>query len=42
MAFAMWTHIALEEPSMFSGRKTSLSSVIETTTQMAYAYLTVE
>ena len=42
MAFAMWTHIALEEASMFSGRKTSLSSVIETTTQMAYAYLTVE
>ncbi|MFN5116325.1 MAG: TetR/AcrR family transcriptional regulator, partial [Acidimicrobiaceae bacterium] len=28
------------EPSEFIGRKTSLSSVIDTTTQMAYAYLT--
>jgi AcrR family transcriptional regulator len=42
MAFAMWTHIALEEPSTFTGRKTSLSGVIETTSQMAYAYLTTE
>lgn len=42
MAFAMWTHLALEEPSTFTAHKTSLSSVIETTTQMAYAYLTVE
>jgi AcrR family transcriptional regulator len=30
------------EPSEFVGRKTSLSSVIDTTTQMAYAYLTTE
>jgi AcrR family transcriptional regulator len=30
------------EPSEFIGRKTSLSSVIDTTTQMAYAYLTTE
>ena len=42
MAFAMWTHLALEEPSTVTAHKTSLSSVIETTTQMAYAYLTVE
>ena len=30
------------EPNEFVGRKTSLSSVIDTTTQMAYAYLTTE
>ena len=42
MAYAMWTLIALEEPSMFAGRKTSLSSVIELTSHMAYAYLTTE
>lgn len=30
------------EPSEFIGRKTSLSSVIDSTTQMAYAYLTHE
>jgi hypothetical protein len=30
------------EPSEFIGRKTSLKSVIDTTTQMAYLYLTTE
>jgi AcrR family transcriptional regulator len=34
--------ITLLEPSEFVGRKTSLSSVIDTTTQMAYAYLITE
>jgi len=34
--------IILLEPSEFDGRKTSLSSVIETTTHMAYLYLTNE
>lgn len=42
MAHAMWVHLALMEPSEFIGRKTSLSSVIELTTDMAYAYLTTE
>ena len=42
MAHAMWIHLALMEPSEFIGRKTSLSSVIELTTDMAYAYLTTE
>ena len=34
--------IVFLEPSEFVGRKTSLSSVIETTTQMAYLYLVNE
>lgn len=34
--------IVFLEPSEFIGRKTSLSSVIDATTQMAYAYLTTE
>ncbi len=42
MSHAIWVHLALMEPSEFIGRKTSLSSVIELTTQMAYAYLTTE
>jgi len=42
MTYAMWTLVALEEPSELVGRKTSLSSVIELTTDMAYAYLTTE
>ena len=42
MAHAMWVHLALMEPSEFVGSKTSLSSVIELTTDMAYAYLTSE
>jgi len=42
MAHAMWIHLALMEPSEFIGRKTSLSSVIDLTTDMAYAYLTTE
>ena len=42
MAHATWVHLALIEPSEFIGRKTSLSSVIELTTDMAYAYLTTE
>ncbi len=42
MAHAMWTQVALDEPSDFIGRKTSLSSVVDLTTQMAYAYLTTE
>ena len=42
MTHATWVHLALMEPSEFVGRKTSLSSVIELTTDMAYAYLTTE
>ena len=42
MAHATWVHLALIEPSEFIGRRTSLSSVIELTTDMAYAYLTTE
>ena len=42
LAYAMWTHVALDEPSDFFGRKTSLSSMVDLTTQMAYAYLTTE
>jgi len=42
MAHATWVHLALLEPSEFIGRRTSLSSVIELTTDMAYAYLTTE
>jgi AcrR family transcriptional regulator len=42
MAHAMWIHLALMEPSEFIGRETSLSSVIDLTTDMAYAYLTTE
>ncbi|MEI8161402.1 MAG: TetR/AcrR family transcriptional regulator [Actinomycetes bacterium] len=34
--------IILLEPSEFDGRKTSLASIVETTTQMAYLYLTNE
>lgn len=34
--------IVFLEPSEFVGRKTSLSSVIDTTTHMAYLYLTNE
>jgi AcrR family transcriptional regulator len=30
------------EPSEFIGRKTSLSSIVDSTTQMAYAYLTTD
>ena len=39
---AVWMQVALQEPSEFVGRKTSLSSVIDTVTEMAYAYLTTE
>ena len=42
LAYAMWTHVALDEPSEFIGRKTSLSSMVDLTTDMAYAYLTAE
>ena len=42
LAHEAWVHLALMEPSEFVGRKTSLSSVIELTTQMAYAYLITE
>jgi len=42
MAYAMWVHVALQEPSAFLGRKTSLVSVVKTTTHMAYGYLTTE
>jgi AcrR family transcriptional regulator len=42
MAHATWVHLALMDPSEFIGRKTSLSSVIELTTDMAHAYLTAE
>jgi hypothetical protein len=42
MVYQSWVGLILLEPSKFVGRKTSLSSVIDTTTQMAYAYLTTE
>ena len=42
MILAIWTQIVLEEPSEFFGRKTSLSSVIDATTEMSYHYLTHE
>ena len=42
IAYAVWIQVALQEPSEFIGRKTSLASVIDTTTEMAYAYLTTE
>jgi len=40
--YQAWVGLILLEPSDFVGRKTSLSSVIDSTTQMAYAYLTTE
>jgi AcrR family transcriptional regulator len=40
--YAMWIAVALEQTSNFAGRKTSLSSVIDTTTEMVYLYLTNE
>jgi len=42
IAHASWVHLALMEPSEFTGRKTSLSSVIDLVTDMSYAYLTTE
>ena len=42
MGHAMWVHLALMDPSEFIGRKTSLSSVIDLTTDMGYHYLTNE
>lgn len=42
MGHAMWVHLVLIEPSEFIGRKTSLSSVIDLTTDMGYHYLTNE
>jgi len=42
LVYQTFIGIILLEPSEFDGRKTSLTSVIETTTQMAYAYLTTE
>jgi AcrR family transcriptional regulator len=42
IVYAVWIQVALQDPSEFTGRKTSLSSVIDTTTEMAYVYLTAE
>jgi hypothetical protein len=42
LIYAAWVGLIFLEPSEFVGRKTSLSSVIDTTTQMAYAYLITE
>jgi len=42
IAYAVWIQVALQEPSEFIGRKTSLASVIELVTDMSYAYLTTE
>lgn len=42
LIYHTFTGVILLEPSKFTGRKTSLSSVIESTTQMAYQYLTNE
>jgi len=40
--YQMFVGVILQEPSEFVGRKTSLSSVVDTTTRMAYTYLTTE
>ena len=42
LIYQAWVGLILLEPSDFVGRKTSISSVVETTTQMAYAYLITE
>ena len=42
LIYQAWVGLILLEPSEFVGRKTSLSSVIDTTAQMAYAYLITE
>ena len=42
LIYQMFVGVILLEPSEFTGRKTSLSSLIETTSQMAYNYLTYE
>jgi len=42
MIYQMFVGVILQEPSDFVGRKTSLSSVVDTTTRMAYTYLTTE
>lgn len=42
LIYQAFVGIILLEPSEFDGRKTSLSSVIESTTHMAYLYLTNE
>jgi AcrR family transcriptional regulator len=42
LIYQMFVGVILLEPSEFSGRKTSLSSLIDTTTQMAFNYLTCE
>jgi hypothetical protein len=42
LIYTAWVGLIFLEPSEFVGRKTSLSSVVETTTQMAYAYLITE
>ena len=42
LIYQAWVGLILLEPSDFVGRKTSLSSVIDTTAQMAYAYLITE
>jgi AcrR family transcriptional regulator len=42
LIYAMWVQVVLQNPTDFSGRKTSLASVIDTTTEMAYCYLTKE
>jgi len=42
LIYQMFVGVILQEPSDFIGRKTSLSSVIETTTRMAHTYLTTE
>ena len=42
LVYQAFVGIILLEPSEFDGRKTSLSSVIDSTTQMAYLYLTNE
>jgi AcrR family transcriptional regulator len=42
LIYQMFVGVILLEPSEFSGRKTTLSSLIDTTTQMAFNYLTVE
>lgn len=42
LIYQAWVGLIFLEPSDFVGRKTSLSSVVESTTQMAYAYLITE
>jgi AcrR family transcriptional regulator len=40
--YARFGSVVFVEPSNFIGRKTSIKEIVDSTTQMAYAYLTTE